>query len=220
MTSIEPGTEPGAAPEFDPWRQRFLDLLAPWMGGAGVSPWYHALRSRYDEPQRHYHTFNHIQACLQLLDQVRAQLQEPVAVELALWFHDVIYDPRAKDNEQRSADFARTALLSCRLDVNLVTQVERLILLTRHNATPDTEDGRLLVDIDLAILGAAPDLYQRYEHWVRQEYAHVPRWLYRWGRKRLLRRFLRQPFLYATGHFRQRLEAQAKHNLRQAIENL
>lgn len=213
-------SEPGAAPASDPWRQRFLDLLAPWAGAAGASPWYHALRSRYDEPQRHYHTFDHIQACLQHFDAVRPLLQQPVAVELALWFHDAIYDPRAKNNERRSADFARTALLACQLDATLVAQVDKLIMLTRHDAAPDTDDGRLLVDIDLAILGAEPDLYGRYEQWVRQEYAHVPHWLYRWGRKRLLRRFLRHPFLYATGHFRQQREAQARHNLHQAIKNL
>lgn len=219
MNQVIP-SEPGAAPASDPWRQRFLDLLAPWTGEAGASPWYHALRSRYDEPQRHYHTFTHIQACLQHLDRVRPLLQQPVAVELALWFHDAIYDPRAKNNERRSADFARTALLACQLDATLVAQVDKLIMLTRHDAAPDTDDGRLLVDIDLAILGAEPDLYGRYEQWVRQEYAHVPHWLYRWGRKRLLRRFLRQPCLYATGHFRQQLETRARHNLHQAIKNL
>lgn len=209
-------------PASDPWRQRFLDLLAPWTGAAGASPWYHALRSRYDEPQRHYHTFTHIQACLQHLDMVRPLLQEPVAVELALWFHDAIYDPRAKNNEQRSAEFARTALLACQLDAALVAQVEKLILLTRHIAAPEgaDTDAAFLLDIDLAILGAEPALYGRYEQWVRQEYAHVPRWLYRWGRKRLLRRFLHQPCLYSTGHFRQQLEAQARHNLHQAIKNL
>lgn len=214
--------EPGAAPVHDPWRQRFLDLLAPWTGAAGATPWYHALRSRYDEPQRHYHSFTHIQACLQHFDAVRPLLQELVAVELALWFHDVVYDPRAKDNEARSADFARTALQACQLEPALITRVEQLILLTRHIAPPtgvDT-DARYLLDIDLAILGAEPTLYDRYETWVRQEYAHVPRLLFRWGRKRLLRRFLRQPALFTTDYFRTRLETPARHNLHQAIKNL
>ncbi|HVL01140.1 MAG TPA: metal-dependent hydrolase [Dongiaceae bacterium] len=206
----------------DPWRQRFLTLLAPWTSAAGAAPWYHALRTRYDEPQRHYHTFAHIEACLRHLDAVRPQLRKPATVELALWFHDVIYDPRAKDNEARSADFARSALQACQVDSVLIAEVERLILLTCHTETPPDldPDARYLLDIDLAILGAETTLYDRYETWVRQEYAHVPLILFRWGRKRLLRHFLSQPALYTTEHFRSQFEDQARLNLRRAITAL
>jgi len=201
-------------------QRRFGALLSPWSGSAVTSPWFHAVRERHAEPQRLYHNLDHVAACLRQLDQVREQLQDPVAVELALWFHDVIYDPKAKDNEARSAEFARDALQASGVDATRIASVESLILLTRHAARPDSADGCYLVDIDLAILGANADLYAQYERWIRQEYRHVPNILFRFGRKRLLREFLRRRAIFLTDHFHQRLEQQARINLQWAIDQL
>lgn len=88
-----------------------------------------------------------------------------------------------------------------------------LIMTTRHDATPSDADEQLLVDIDLAILGATPERFAEYDAQVRAEYAWVPGFVYRMKRRSVLKAFLARPRLYGTDHFRARYEAQARRNL-------
>ena len=68
---------------------------------------FHQLVACYSEPHRKYHTTRHLEECLSHLDRVRSEAERPGEVELALWFHDAIYDTLRKDNETRSAEWAR-----------------------------------------------------------------------------------------------------------------
>ena len=83
-----------------------------------------------------------------------------------------------------------------------------------HTAVPVLDDERLLVDIDLSILGAPEDRFTEYERQIRQEYAFVPKWLFRRKRREILKGFLDRPAIYSTPHFHDRLEARARDNLR------
>lgn len=167
----------------------------------------------YEEPQRHYHSLQHLSECLAHFEQARHLAQQPGEVVIALWFHDAIYDVRGKDNERRSADWAIRVLASCQASQTTLDRVERLIMTTRHDATPSDADEQLLVDIDLAILGATPERFAEYDAQVRAEYAWVPGFVYRMKRRSVLKAFLARPRLYGTDHFRARYEAQARHNL-------
>ncbi|WP_277373999.1 N-methyl-D-aspartate receptor NMDAR2C subunit [Pseudomonas sp. AA-38] len=171
----------------------------------------------YEEPQRHYHSLQHLSECLGHFEQARHLAQQPGEVAIALWFHDAIYDVRGKDNERRSADWAIETLAAAQADQATLARVEQLIMATRHDATPSAADEQLLVDIDLAILGAAPERFAEYDAQVRAEYAWVPGWVYRMKRRSVLKGFLARPRLYNTQHFRQRYEAQARINLAGAI---
>ena len=173
--------------------------------------------ARYAEPQRHYHTLQHLQECLQHFEAARALAQRPDEVEMALWFHDAIYDTRAGDNERRSADWARQALRDAGVQAASVDRIDDLIMATRHDAVPADADARLLVDIDLSILGAPKPRFDQYEQQIRDEYDFVPRWLFRRKRRAILKGFLARPALYSTPHFRDSLEARARENLRAAI---
>jgi predicted metal-dependent HD superfamily phosphohydrolase len=197
-----------------------LEFLEAWQGigahgdgGACLM----ALRAAWREPQRHYHSPQHLSECLDLLRAHRDLAERPDELVLALWFHDAIYDPRAKDNEQRSADWATRALSEARADPAAIARIHALILDTAHAAEPAPGDPSLLVDIDLAILGAAPSRFAEYEHQVRAEYAWVPGFLFRYKRRQLLREFARREPLYRTPALRERLGAQARINLAQAI---
>lgn len=128
----------------------------------------------YEEPQRHYHSLQHLLECLMHFEQVRHLAQQPGEVAIALWFHDAIYDVRGKDNERLSADWAIRVLASCHASQATLARVEQLIMVTRHDATPSEPDEQLLVDIDLAILGATPERFAEYDAQVRAEYAWVP----------------------------------------------
>lgn len=175
-----------------------------------------ALLARYAEPHRHYHTLQHLRECLDAFEREGAHAQRPGEVALALWFHDAIYGLQAHDNEARSADWARDALRAAGIDAASAQRVHDLIMATKHDAPPDDPDARLLVDIDLSILGAPPGRFAEYERQIRAEYAHVPPDVFEPQRRRILGRFLAREPLYQTPGMRARCEAQARINLRAA----
>lgn len=178
------------------------------------------LRKRYSEPHRAYHTLHHIAECLALLEQTQALAQSSQAVELAIWFHDAIYNPRKSDNEERSAQWARRELRRAGASLDLQEHVSAMIMVTRHDAEPETTDEMLMSDIDLAILGAGPARFDEYEKQVRTEYRHVPTQLFRVGRRKILSGFLERERIYYTEWFRSRREAQARVNLQRSLTRL
>lgn len=178
---------------------------------------YEQLLARYSEPHRHYHTLQHLGECLAMFDSVRGLPEHPDEVELALWFHDAIYDTHRSDNEERSADWALAALREAGVANGATDRVHALIMATRHTANPVLPDEQLLVDIDLSILAAEQARFDEYEQQIRQEYAFVPRWLFRRKRRAILQGFLDRPSIYSTMHFKQTLEQRARENLKQAI---
>lgn len=174
----------------------------------------------YSEPARAYHTVDHLAECLTQLDSAWELADNPGAVELALWFHDAIYDTHASDNEARSAQWARRVLVAAGAAEALCQRIDTLILATRHDGTPENGDACLTVDIDLAILGAVPARFDQYEKQIRQEYAWVDQSAFVEARANILRRFATQPFIYRTEFFRSRLERQARMNLQIALARL
>lgn len=175
------------------------------------------LLARYAEPQRKYHTRQHLAECLALFDEYRALAGHPAEVEMALWFHDAIYDVKGSGNEERSADWAHEALLAAGVSPDAADRVRRLVLVTKHDGVPGSIDEQVLVDIDLAILGAERPRFDEYERQIRDEYAYVPGFLFRRKRREILKTFLDRPVLYSTRALRERLDARARDNLRRAI---
>jgi predicted metal-dependent HD superfamily phosphohydrolase len=173
-----------------------------------------------DATGRHYHGPGHVLDCLDQARLCQAELEDVRAVEAAIWFHDVIYDPRRPDNEARSADRADECLRSMGEPAEFVARVHHLILDTRHTAPPSTRDGEYLVDIDLSILGRDAEVFDVYDRAIRREYAHVPEEAYRSGRAGVLRSFLAREFIYHTKIFRDRYESQARANLSHALTRL
>jgi len=178
---------------------------------------YRALLERYAEPHRKYHTRQHLDECLSAFESVISQPPHPAEVEVALWFHDAIYDVRRDDNEERSADWARSALLSGRARPDAAERVGTLVLATRHAAEPTGLDEQVLVDIDLAILGAPEPRFSEYERQIREEYNFVPAWLFRRKRRAILRSFLKRPHIFSTHHFNAALEQRARVNLARVV---
>lgn len=176
-----------------------------------------ALLAAYAEPQRHYHTQQHLAECLAHFEAVQNRAQHPAEVELALWFHDAVYDIKGKDNELRSAQWAAQALGEAGLAEAICGRVHELVMATRHEVLPEHDDARLLVDIDLAILGADSERFAQYDAQVRAEYAWVPWPIYGIKRKQVLQGFLQRKAIYATPYFHVRLEQQARANLRHAV---
>ncbi len=119
------------------------------------------LAAAYATPDRHYHTARHVDACLAQAQRYRSLAKQPAEIEIALWFHDAIYDTHRNDNEQRSAEWASEFLSSAGADPACASRVHALIMATRHDAAVDDVDQQLLVDIDLGILGQPPRRVRR-----------------------------------------------------------
>ncbi len=201
--------------------------LASWQRlgrDLGATIWSDALFSelvtRYSEPHRCYHTLQHLRECFAHFDTARHLAQRPTEVEISLWLHDAIYDVHRHDNEAASAAWAQRALTDAGLGNSTIERVHSLIMATCHNAQPVTPDAELLLDVDLAILGASLDRFDVYERQVRAEYTHVPEQQFREGRAQILSTFLSRPKLYLTSHFRALLEQPARANLQRSLSAL
>lgn len=179
-------------------------------------PCFESLCRAYSEPQRHYHTLQHLAECLAQADGIERLADRPGEVLIALWFHDAIYDPRARGNELRSADWARDVVMQAG-SAEAAARVHTLVMATEHHAVPHTRDAQVVVDVDLSILGAPTARFDEYERQVRQEYRHVPESIFRRKRCEVLQGFLDRPRIFNTDTFHQCLEAQARDNLRRSV---
>lgn len=167
----------------------------------------------YSEAGRHYHTLAHIRDCLERLDEVGDRLDDRDAAELALWFHDAVYDPARDDNELRSA-----LLFDQHLGIHLPTQradrVHAMIMATLHTDDPGEDgDASYVVDIDLSSLGAPWPKFRHDSAQLRRESGHLTDDQFQTGTKAFFTRLLARPSVYLTQHFRTRYEAQARRNI-------
>jgi len=187
-----------------------------------AAPIFDALAAAYAEPARHYHTLDHIAALSCLFDEHGQDLGNREAVELAIFFHDAVYDPARTDNEEASAALARKDLSALGIAPELTGRVCELILATRHAAfQPEwAADGdlALLLDLDLAILAADRSEYAAYAAAIRREYSIYPDDLYRAGRRRVLGQFLSRSRIYLTDRLHRQWDARARANLAWELE--
>ena len=181
---------------------------------------YQQLVACYSEPHRKYHTIQHLNECLRHLESVSALAEHADEVELALWFHDAIYDTTKKDNEERSAVWARDSVLAAGVSSEKADRIYELIMATMHNAVPAGKDAEVLVDIDLGILGAGTERFDGYEVQVREEYSWVPESLYRAARSKVLEQFISREWIYSTEPFRSKYEARARENIARSLARL
>lgn len=176
------------------------------------------LLAAYQEPHRTYHNLTHIQALLQQQRQFEKELIDSQAVISAIWFHDLIYEPFRKDNEEKSAAQAGLILQTWNQPPSFISTVVQLIEDTaQHQPSNHSVDTLLFLDMDLSILGSAPEQYKAYCAAIREEYKQVPEEMYRVGRQEILKRFLERPHLYFSPTFQDRYEAQARENIAQEL---
>ena len=187
--------------------RHFQELWSRLKGPGDPRPFYYDLAQRYSEPHRAYHTLDHLRRCIGEADGA------PPVVELALWYHDAVYEPLANDNEARSARLVQILPLP----QAVVDRAAELILATAHRLPPAEAEAALLADIDLSILGQPPDEFDLYEDRIRQEFIALPEEEFRKGRADFVRTLLGRPSIYTTARFRERYEAAARANLERSL---
>jgi len=181
---------------------------------------YQSLVTAYSEKHRHYHTVKHIEAMLRHFDDVTYLANEPQEVELAIWFHDAIYHSFSSSNEADSAKWAHKFLISSGVKVGSADRVYQMIMATKHDSNMTDNDQKLIVDIDLTILGANEKIYDEFEANVRKEYKLIPSFIFRRKRKEILKSFLAESSIYKLDHFKDKFEVQARKNINRAISHL
>ena len=204
-----------------------MTLLANWCGtwhqlgeSSPDEDLFHQLVACYSEPHRKYHTMQHLAECFANLEALRSVAERPAEVEFALWFHDAIYKTRRNDNEEKSAEWARASAQAGGFSGEAIARIYKLVMATKHNAVPVGRDAKVLVDVDLAILGAEPARFDEYEHQVREEYSWAPGLLYRKERRKVLQEFASRQTIYCTEQFRASRESQARENIACSLARL
>jgi predicted metal-dependent HD superfamily phosphohydrolase len=200
--------------------QRWCALWTELKANADPLPSFHLLVDHYSEPHRAYHNLRHIEECPRELDTVASEAKDRVAVALALWFHDAIYEPRGSDNEEQSAALMLKVCAEAGVPATTLAASQVLIMATKTHTGSGHLDIPLIVDIDLSILGKDSERFEEYEHQIRQEYAWVPAQVFRTKRAEILENFLARQTIYCTSRFQENYEVRARTNLKNSIAKL
>jgi pantetheine-phosphate adenylyltransferase len=182
------------------------------------------LMTFYSEAGRYYHTTSHIKSCLDSFDQVKHMANDPEAVELAIWTHDSIYNPRLKDNEEKSTEWAKQVFSEAQIPSISVDKISRLVMVSKtHTPAADDIDEQMMADIDLVILGSHPIIYDEYKDGIRKEYKQIPFYQFRPGRIKVLGSLadrLEKGDLFHLPYFRYKCEETTRYNLQREISEL
>lgn len=198
-------------------RERWLSL-ASRLKLERASAIFECIVHSYGDERRAYHTLAHIGQCLSEFDEHREFAANPDRVELALWFHDVVYEPGEQFNEGLSAIYAQDILKHAGLHQVEALMVATLILATCHKGYAAGPDAELLVDIDLSILGKPKKQFIEYEAQIRAEFSAFSDAEFSTGRLKFVHSFLQKPTIYCTKVFHDKYEQEARKNLTRLID--
>lgn len=201
-------------------KEKFGDLWKRLGVKEGFEEEFKIVKSAYSAKGRYYHNLQHIEFGLERIKEANKVIDFPNALELAWFYHDFVYNPNAKDNEEKSAEYCRNVCEGKKLRKDFIERIERLIIATKHLFVPRENDEKLIVDIDLSIFGQKEKIFDEYESNIRKEYSFVRDEDFRKGRKEILERFLNRDSIYLTDFFRRKYEKRARENLERSIIKL
>ncbi len=184
--------------KFERWKIAWKELGID----SGAEEVFKRLIKSYSSTYRAYHTLAHVRDCLVQFDLVKGYAKSPSELETAIWFHDAIYDVTSNDNEERSAQMATEILNEFNAPKPVVSRIVDLILATRPSYDPVDVDEKLIVDIDLSILGSLPAKFNTYEEQIRQEYQWSPEEMYQKGRAEFIRSMLEKDTIFNVEIFK------------------
>ena len=169
------------------------------------------IEDAYTQANRHYHTLKHLENIYKELPKL------DFITEFAIFYHDIIYDVKRVDNEQKSALFCEDRLTCLNVDASIIKDTVTLINETKtHN--PSTRANALFLDADLSILGSNTDKYISYTKQIRKEYSIFNQSDYYTGRKKVLKHFLVQERIYHSRGFYNKYEAKARENIKKELD--
>lgn len=188
-----------------------------------INEWFEVIVNAYSQKHRQYHNLEHILSMILKIEENQERITNKDALLFATWFHDIVYNPKKKDNEAQSAELAEEALLQLFFPLQDMEKVKELINATANhviNNPAQNSDLSFFLDCDLKILGSTRSEYLRYTEQIREEYRHVPSFIYSFERKKILKRFIQSENIYRTENFRNKYEQQARSNILHEIQSL
>jgi len=178
------------------------------------------IETKYSEKGRHYHNLLHLENMFNELEMVKSNISDFTALSFSVFYHDIIYDATSKTNEEKSAAKAEKRLAEFHINQDKISLISAQILATKSHQRSDYEDTNYLLDADLSVLGKDFTTYLEYTQNIRKEYSIYPDFLYKPGRKKVLRHFLELESIFKTDYFKQKYEAQAKENIAEELRLL
>jgi predicted metal-dependent HD superfamily phosphohydrolase len=178
-----------------------------------LSLWEELFR-QYNSPRRYYHNLNHISELLFYFTEYKGVIKNPEVLLFAIFYHDIIYDVLKKDNEEKSAVLAKKRMSQLKISEQDIDLCYNYILATKnHHAQIQNSDLAYFLDFDMAVVGKSAEEYLNYTHQIRKEYALFPDFMYRKGRKKVLKSFLQKERIFISDTFYSLFEKQARKNI-------
>lgn len=178
------------------------------------------IESQYSTKNRHYHTLGHIQFMVELARKHQEIVSDMETLLFSTYYHDIIYKALRKDNEEKSAQLAQIRLHQLGVPSQRINKCAHQILATKHHQSNNDNDTKIFLDLDLAILGSSSQDYKNYSRQIRKEFSFYPNFIYRLGRKKVLKYFLNKEYIYHTNEFRKSFEEQSIKNIENELAGL
>ena len=202
-------------------QETFKQLLLTYTNSEKLcNDYWNEIEKHYSANKRYYHNFLHLENMLQQLLSCKEQISDWDTMLFALYYHDIIYNPTRKDNEERSAMTAAKRLSAIKYLPAKIALCSQHILATKSHTLSKNSDTNFFTDADLSILGAANETYFIYTKQIRKEYSIYPDFMYKPGRRKVLQLFLEMERIYKTDHFFNKYEQQAKENISDELKAL
>ncbi|AZA82721.1 hypothetical protein C1637_20235 [Chryseobacterium lactis] len=202
-------------------KDQFEQLCMPFTADRNlIGSLWTEIERKYAEKGRYYHNLTHLGNMFQELETVKGRIINFTAVSFSVFYHDIIYDATSKSNEEKSAETAEKRLAELGLNRNEIQLISTQIMATKSHQQSDDEDTNYLLDADLSILGKDFEVYSEYTKMIRKEYSIYPDFLYKPGRKKVLKHFLELESIFKTNHFKAKYEEQARRNIEAELQLL
>lgn len=199
----------------------FSDLISKYSNDEILkTDYWQEIEKSYSQKSRKYHNLNHLENMILELENVKEEISDYDVMLFSVFYHDIIYKATAKDNEEKSAEIAKTRLDKLNISNERITKIYNQILATKSHKRSDDSDTNFLLDSDLAILGKDWKVYENYIQQIRKEYSIYPDFLYNPGRKKVLTHFLEFDEIFKTEHFKGKYEKIARENIQREISIL
>ncbi|GAA5025062.1 hypothetical protein GCM10011506_09250 [Marivirga lumbricoides] len=187
---------------------------------ARINHLWNEIATSYSQKKRYYHNLNHLSYMCDKLSTYQEKINDRDTLLFSIFYHDIVYDATRQDNEEKSADLARLRLAELGFPNHQIEKSSQQIIATRSHQKSDESDTNFLLDFDLCILGDTPEKYQEYIRNIRKEYSIYPDFLYKRGRKKVLKHFLKMNQIFKTAEFVVTFEKQARVNLENELKSL
>ncbi len=202
-------------------KDRFVQLCFPFTKDQDlIARLWKEIETKYTEKGRHYHDLLHLERMFEEFEAIKDSISEFSLISFAVFYHDVIYDATSKSNEEKSASTAEKRLTELDLGKEEIAIISAQILATKSHQNSENSDINYLLDADLSVLGKDWETYLDYTQKIRKEYSIYPDFLYKPGRKKVLRHFLELESIFKTEYFKGKYEVQAKENIEKELQLL